>query len=467
MDSEASLSRGWPDRSVQPITTMMCSTIGMCIVGGLVAWGFAESPVVAAVAITVLIGLSTISPSGALGAAILAAPTAFTLNPFPSGSFSLLEISILVLSAGLGLRLVLNGRRSILRAAQSLTEPLSISLPAFAIFPGAVVAYLMLPDDALPDVALREMRVTIVEPLLLFAAALIVMRDPLARSWAWICAAGIGALIGIGAGIQVSGGFGGVDTSPITRATGIYSHPNNLALFLERTLLLCLPAVVFRPRTPLLWIAIGCQLVGLVLTYSRGALLAVFVGVGVSLLILGMRKALAVAAGTALVIGSVLLITVRERLLDLGGSGSEPTRFAIWRSSVRMLIDHPLFGVGPDQFLYQYGLRYIEPSAWAERYTSHPHNIVLDVWLRLGVVGVGAFVSLAIAIWRFVTRFKSQIRKDAISCGAIAALAGGLAHGLLDNGFFLPDLASLTWIAIAMIVTTGPYPTSAVPDEAG
>nr|MBA2247731.1 hypothetical protein [Chloroflexia bacterium] len=116
-------------------------------------------------------------------------------------------------------------------------------------------------------------------------------------------------------------------------------------------------------------------------------------------------------------------------------------------------LDHPLVGVGPDQFLYQYGRRYIEPGAWPERYTSHPHNIVLDVWLRLGAAGAGVFAALLLGVWRFVWRSREMIRHDSIACGAVAALAGGAAHGLLDNGFFLPDLAATTWVAIALVLT--------------
>jgi hypothetical protein len=28
-------------------------------------------------------------------------------------------------------------------------------------------------------------------------------------------------------------------------------------------------------------------------------------------------------------------------------------------------------------------------------------------------------------------------------------LIGGLAHGLVDNSFFLPDLAAMTWLGVA------------------
>jgi O-antigen ligase len=189
------------------------------------------------------------------------------------------------------------------------------------------------------------------------------------------------------------------------------------------------------------------------MTFSRGALLAVIVGAGVMMLLLGMRQWLKAGIALAFGIGVVLMVISRERLFDLGGSGSEPTRFAIWRSSLQMLLDHPVFGVGPDQFLYQYGRRYIEPSAWPERYTSHPHNLVLDVWLRLGAAGVGVFTALAAGVWLFARRMRRSIRPDPIACGAVAALAGGAAHGLVDNGYFLPDLAAATWIAIAMLLT--------------
>jgi O-antigen ligase len=225
--------------------------------------------------------------------------------------------------------------------------------------------------------------------------------------------------------------------------------------------------IAFRRRDPILWIAIVAQTAGIFLTFSRGAILAVIVGVGISLLVLGMRRNLMVFSGLALGIGAVLFITSRERLLDLGGSGSEPTRFAIWRSSLEMLADHAVFGIGPDQFLYQYGPRYIEPSAWDERYTSHPHNIVLDVWLRLGAAGIGAFAALIVGVWKLGRRSCTRIRNDAISCGAIAALTGAMAHGLLDNGFFLPDLAGMTWIAIAMLVTFGPASSPVAASEVG
>src|SRR5690606_28194054 len=113
-----------------------------------------------------------------------------------------------------------------------------------------------------------------------------------------------------------------------------------------------------------------------------------------------------------------------DRLIDAGGSGAEPTRLTIWRAGWRMVLDHPIFGVGPDQFLYQYSRRYIEPMGWPERYTSHPHNLLLDVWLRLGVLGLAAMATLVAGLLWWVKRLFVPIRQDVWAMGAIAALVG-------------------------------------------
>ena len=56
-----------------------------------------------------------------------------------------------------------------------------------------------------------------------------------------------------------------------------------------------------------------------------------------------------------------------------------------------MIHDHPITGLGLDQFLYAYRGRYILPDAWQEPNLSHPHNILLDFWVRLGIFGVLLF----------------------------------------------------------------------------
>jgi len=211
-------------------------------------------------------------------------------------------------------------------------------------------------------------------------------------------------------------------------------------------------AIVDAKRRRRLAVAAGVLVVGLALTLSRGAALAGFAGLATIIAIArprhGWRWFGAAATGAV----SIFLIFAATRFTANGGGATESSRALIWRSSIDMLKDHPVFGVGLDQFLYQYGRRYVLPDGWPERYTSHPHNAVLDVWLSLGIAGLATFAGLLATVGRRARLVISGMASGrAVAVGAIAALAGGLAHGMVDNSFFLADIATLTWIMIALI----------------
>jgi O-antigen ligase len=124
----------------------------------------------------------------------------------------------------------------------------------------------------------------------------------------------------------------------------------------------------------------------------------------------------------------------------------------IWDGAYRILRDFPLTGIGLDQFYVMYGLRYIEPEGWPERYTSHPHNVFLDFWLSLGLAGLALVLAGLIWLgWRTFRLSRLQPPSGLAVAGA-AALTAGAVHGLVDNAFFLPDLAVLTWVSVALLI---------------
>ncbi|MCC6704662.1 MAG: O-antigen ligase family protein, partial [Thermomicrobiales bacterium] len=249
----------------------------------------------------------------------------------------------------------------------------------------------------------------------------------------------------------------GVAADGVRRAIGPYNHPNNLAFFIERaTLLTAIPAF-FHPRYRRIGIAllvIGG--VAVLATFSRGALIGLSAGAVVALWLIGRLRAIAGVAAALVAAGGVLALLAGERLFDSGGEGSEPSRFVIWEGAERILRDFPLTGIGPDQFYVMYGLRYIEPVGWPERYTAHAHNIFLDFWLWFGLAGLAfAVVACAWVAWRTIRLQRIVVTQGTIKALPIAgaaALAAGLTHGLIDHGFLLPDLAVLTWFAVALLI---------------
>ena len=135
-----------------------------------------------------------------------------------------------------------------------------------------------------------------------------------------------------------------------------------------------------------------------------------------------------------------------QRLLDFS-QGTGYLRIQLWRSAWQMALDHPLLGVGPDNFLYAFRSGYILPTAWQEPALNHPHNLLLDWWTRLGIPGLVlglTFFALGVrSIWREIRRGENA----ALGVGLLAATVAALAHGLIDVSYALPDLM-LVWVLL-------------------
>lgn len=245
-----------------------------------------------------------------------------------------------------------------------------------------------------------------------------------------------------------------IEAEGVERIHGAYRSPNNLALYLDRVVPLAAAMALARGR---LWLAAAVTLVAQALTFSIGGWTATGLGLAV-VLVLARRRRLLVGLAALAVLGIVALAIWRpERVTShLTGAADSTSllRVRLWGSALEMLWDHPLFGVGLDNFVYAYnparGGSYLDPAAWREPDLSHPHNLVLDWWLSLGVGGV-------VLLGRLLGRFYRLARRSSsvLALGAVGAMAATVAHGLADNSFFLPDLAALWW---AIFVLVSPQP---------
>jgi O-antigen ligase len=209
-------------------------------------------------------------------------------------------------------------------------------------------------------------------------------------------------------------------------------------------------ATIYRARFRWFWL-VGAAIVGagLLLTFSRGAVLAVGIVI-VILLFVGQRKRLAaLAAGAGVLLGAALALTASARVDNLFSGGSGSLRLDLWGSAIEMIRDHPIFGIGLDQFLYVYAPRYVKPEAWSERFTSHPHDIILDCWLSLGIMGL--VLALAFVVILCVATVRLARKRSVLGLAAAGAMFAGILHGLVDNGYFLPDLALIFWLLTAII----------------
>lgn len=402
-----------------------------------------------------IITAGVVEPTGILIA--LPASLGLIYHPvlFRTLQFNSAEVLLVMACASIGLRAVwrLALDRSTLRpfltdawsSVKSGFGPIAIAWLALG-----VLSLFTLVDPAVRHDSIRDFRWTILEPVIYLFLLRWYLRRPFDRRLIFVSYIAAAALVAVYGLARLAGGHG-LDVEGVVRVAGTFPHPNDLALYLERPVVAAIALVFcFRARFSLWWLVplIPAGIV-LVLTFSRGALVGAAVA-AVVIVWLGQRhKLAAVAGGACIAAGAALAAVASGRILNLASGGSGSMRIDIWHSAILMIRDHPIFGIGPDQFLYQYAPRYIAPQAWPERFTSHPHNLILDIWLRLGIMGLVVAVLYVIVLLRRARRLIAL--ESAIGLAAFAALLAGTIHGMVDNGYFLPGLALAFWLCSALI----------------
>jgi O-antigen ligase len=108
----------------------------------------------------------------------------------------------------------------------------------------------------------------------------------------------------------------------------------------------------------------------------------------------------------------------------------------------------------------------VDPAQCQEFYTAHPHNLILDYWLSLGIMGL---LVLVWVLWRYfrvalvtVRRVGVEATPDptarALTIGLLAGMVDFLVHGMVDNSYFLMDLAMIFWLSCGLLQLAGAGP---------
>ncbi|HWR81963.1 MAG TPA: O-antigen ligase family protein [Candidatus Deferrimicrobium sp.] len=195
------------------------------------------------------------------------------------------------------------------------------------------------------------------------------------------------------------------------------------------------------------WLCLAASILGIaatLLSYSRGAI----IGLAVALIVLG------VLAGRRYVIASVVTVivlalttyfiipgladrfqTVTSR--DLGGV-YEGSRVFIWKNSLKVIAEHPLFGVGQGNFKAAYTAR-LRPDIPDIRKHAHAHNDFLNIAAISGIPGALFFAGIwasVITSLRKAQRIAHFGRQDSyLSLGALLASVVFLVTSLSEATF--------------------------------
>jgi O-antigen ligase len=225
------------------------------------------------------------------------------------------------------------------------------------------------------------------------------------------------------------------------RVGGLARAPNFYAYSSVAVLPMCLAGVV-GGRRKWAWAAAAAVLaVALVLSSSRGALIACAAGLAwFAFRARGARLAALVVVGAAVVVAATLapaaylrrMTRVREQAADL----SVQRRVEAWQACAAAIEEHPLFGIGPGN------ARLINPHG------LYPHNSYLHIATEIGVPGLMLFLAVVGLSLRDAFRIRGPTRGPTATMGT--GLEGAMVATCVFWLFFSMWINKLPWFLLGL-----------------
>lgn len=229
---------------------------------------------------------------------------------------------------------------------------------------------------------------------------------------------------------------------------GVFHHKNELGRMMTLAVGVNLALLSTRPWKALAGLTMAVPLI--VLSTSKSALVVVLTLLLLVPVFRTLRtkssRMIPLAAGAVLLAGSLAmwLATNSERVLALLGRESTLTgRTELWSILLREIWRYPLLGYGYHGFWpgQHPAVRTVWNAVGWEAW--HAHNGLLDLWLDLGLLGVGIFVWITVQFTRrAVQAFRSS--KTSETLWPLLFLSFMLLYNLTESAILLQN--SIFWI---------------------
>lgn len=265
--------------------------------------------------------------------------------------------------------------------------------------------------------------------------------------------------------------FFGRPLSKGPRATAGFNAPTGLGAYLVMTI----PVVAGLWNTPpwksttakaVLTGSLVCLIYALVLTFSRGAWLSLILGgllgaVGYMIMRrVNRRQILAVSIGSILLLGLMgsYYVANKDRFSSLNRSVLN-WRVAVWRDTVEMIKEKPVFGYGINTYMRQFQYyRYdrLNVPKHKQHGATYAHNCYLQIAMESGLLGLAAFAWILIAYYRSVIGkirglIEEQGENALLAVGLLTGISAFFIHAFFDTHFYSLPLAAYLWSMLAAL----------------
>jgi O-antigen ligase len=192
---------------------------------------------------------------------------------------------------------------------------------------------------------------------------------------------------------------------------------------------------------------VGVQIIGIILTLTRGAWIALFAGLTTVVVLLKRKKVYIIATVLVLLTAAFALRDnrVQRKIAAITGLGGEPTevnistRYVLWDISWDLITTHPLLGVGMGDFTIEterrLAGRHVETAV-------DSHNVYFQILATRGLVGFIPFLYFWFVLLRTLHNARRQLRTGpafgwhfvtGVTGATVAVLFGALTENNIDD----------------------------------
>ena len=382
----------------------------------------------------------------------------FKVGPIP---FTLLEGMILILFFCWLVKLYRKGGKinfNLLKPSENNPLPQIFRWPIILFLVAATISVFMSVNQI---AALGIWKAYFIEPLLFFIVFIYNIKDQKDLKNVIYCLEILVIAIGLFAVIQkITGALIPIDfwaKAATRRVTTFFGYPNANGLLIAPIILLAIGNLLTNKNLKsfiLSSLTIMLGILTIIFAQSTGALGGVICGLLFLLFYYNRTRKITLIAIIIFLI--VILLSpfssfkqkINYQKLDLNSTSLE-IRLNQWSETLKMLRDNPILGVGLAN--YQNKFKPYHQFEFIEIFL-YPHNIFLNFWSEIGLLGLMAFIWLIVVFFVYGFKKLKESASPILLLTIIGAMITLLIHGLVDVPYFKNDLAILFWVIIGLII---------------
>lgn len=141
----------------------------------------------------------------------------------------------------------------------------------------------------------------------------------------------------------------------------------------------------------------------------------------------------------------------------LGMIGGE--RLLMWESSFHMWLDHPLAGIGLDEWQAAYAEGLYHPAVSREAGQVMPHNVFVYFFATAGTIGGAAYLAYCGLMLSWLVSGVKKLTANPFSWALLFMFLAATLHGLTDQTFILKLTGRIFYMLLGVgILFLGEYP---------